>query len=498
MTTKRQADLTCRRIAFAVALVCSGPLTTIACGSEHDWIDGFSENVSAVAVSPQPLQQDRQEPRRLPSVERLPSVAVPARSTEGLLEIPGVLKPEDADWKTRMAFERLELRAADSTADQQHAGTLQQCSAESMSSSPGLDGGITSISVPESGAQVRWLRSSGSADRSRRARAFIDRASIEYGTGAWLSAEATVWDALRCSAEGIDLRDREVAKVQLGIKRRTATDRLQFARTAIREARDFTGVFVPTDGSAISRMAISHSTDVLDFMPCDELSGTDAADRYLDSARVALAEIASQSVEAARAMDLLAAIYLKQNNAAKLHNATALCLRRAALQGQPENASLASRLGMQLLDVGLLEEARWALKHSLSMEKDRATTQAYLAVLYQTGRKTEAQQVLASLPPAPASGIKPANVPEIIELSPQEFVAISKPVMPASARGSVDTNFNRASQNHLPVKPNPDVVRRSDPGALRTIRQDSVEPGPTGETNANIFKRFAESVKKLW
>ena len=145
-------------------------------------------------------------------------------------------------------------------------------------------------------------------------------------------------------------------------------------------------------------MAISHSTDVLDFLPCDELSGTDAADRYLDSARVALAEIASQSVEAAQAMDLLAAIYLKQNNAAKLHNATALCLRRAALQGQPENASLASRLGMQLLDVGLLEEARWALKHSLSMEKDQATTQAYLAVLYQTGRKAEAQQVLASLP----------------------------------------------------------------------------------------------------
>ena len=173
MTTKRQADLTCRRIAFAVALVCSGPLTTIACGSEHDWIDSFSENVSDVAVSPQPLQQDRQEPRRLPSVERLPSVAVPARSTEGLLEIPGVLKTEDADLKTRMAFERLELRAADSTADQQHDGTLQQCSAESMSSSPGLDGGITSISVPESGAQVRWLRSSGSADRSRRARAFI-------------------------------------------------------------------------------------------------------------------------------------------------------------------------------------------------------------------------------------------------------------------------------------------------------------------------------------
>ena len=211
MTTKRQADLTCRRIAFAVALVCSGPLNTIACGSERDWIDGFSENVSAVEVSPQPLQQDRQEPRRLPSV------AVPARSTEGLLEIPGVLKTEDADWKTRMAFERLELRAADSAADQQHAGTLQQCSAESMSSSPGLDGGITSISVPESGAQVVGYDQAARRTKQACTGFHRSRTSIEYGTGAWLSAEATVWDALRCSAEGIELRIEKSLRFSWGL-----------------------------------------------------------------------------------------------------------------------------------------------------------------------------------------------------------------------------------------------------------------------------------------
>lgn len=495
MTTSQRAHRVCRR--FAVALACSASVMT-AQASEPDQYDGFDGQAS----SGQTASWSQGEARG--ALRRLPGVSAPIDSGTPEIQASSDQNFEGAAWKTKMAFERLELRAANEPLQRRPPGALQRCSAESSITPTELNGGVTSIATPQSGGKVRWLRSSSASDCARRARVLIDRASIEYSSAAWLSAEATVWEAFRCAAEGIDLQERELAKVQLGIRRRTATGRLQFARTAIREARDFTGMYGAADGSVISRMAISHSTDVLDGLPCDTLSGSDAADRYLDSARIALAEIASRSIEAAQGMDLLAAIYLKQNEVPKLHNATALCLRRAALQGQPDNSSLASRLGMHLLDVGLLEEARWALSHSLSIEKDEPTTQAYIAVLYQTGRQAEAQQLIATLPAAPSSIVKAAHVPAITELSPQDFAAISRPVMPSSARGSLKATPVSVTQQATPVS----VTQRIQPQAPSAIRQDqrSVNPidalpyGSKAEIEAkpNLFKRFAESVRNIW
>jgi len=474
-----------RRFALAVALVVSASGMTSQ-ASDPNQIDGFSELPTTEKPVHWSAGETTEPGRRLPDVSEAFSFDAPANQN-----FSGA-KSARTTWKTKMAFERLELRAANDMGDRQSTGALQKCSAESEVAATGLNGGVTTMSRGD-GVDVRWLRSSSASDCAKRARNLIDRGSIEYGSGAWLSAEATVWEAFRCAAEGIDLHQREIAKAQLGIRRRSATGRLQFARTAIREARDFAGVYGTADGRVISRMAISHSTDVLDGMSCDTLSGSDAADRYLDAARVALSEIASQSVEAAQGMDLLAAIYLKQDQPSKLHNATALCLRRAALQGQPVNSSLASRLGMHLLDVGLLEEARWALSHSLSIEKDDATIQAYIAVLQQTGRKAEAQQVIATLQPAPASIVKAKQVPAITELSPQDFAAISKPVMPASVRGK--SEITTAS------------VRRSVPSRSQSgVTQDELraspayvpEDGRATDAKPNIFKRFAESVKNLW
>ncbi len=495
MTTQQWPHRVRRRFALAVALACSTSVMTgsVMTGqaSEPDEFDGFSQ-IDTAAPSGETLGNvQRQSPRRLPGIA-VPSVTFSETvSTEPL----GARKVDDGTWKTKMAFERLELRAASGTSERLTSGALQRCSVESEAVVPSLSGGVTTVSKPDSTGEVRWLRSSSASDCARRARTLIDRGTIEYGSGAWLSAEATVWEAFRCAAEGIDLQERELAKAQLGIRRQSATGRLQFARTAIREARDFAGVYGNADGHVISRMAISHSTDVLDAMPCDTLTGSDAADRYLDAARVALAGIASRSAEAAQGMDLLAAIYLKQNDSTKLHGATALCLRRAALQGQPDNASLASRLGMHLLDVGLMEEARWALSHSLSIEKDNATTQAYVAVLQQTGRQVEAQRILASLQPVQQSIVQTERIPAITELSPQDFVAISKPVMPATAPrrsqvAPVSVRTGGTSQDRFDVGSD-DL--RSDPAYVPQYGQQ-----PEATPKPNVFKRFAESVKNLW
>ena len=490
MSNSRRPHRVPRRFALAVALACSPLVVTSQAAEPADRIDGFTGNT--------PVQRTMSwsQGESGGAIRRLPGVSASVFSEPSDIEASTDESFGAGDWKTKMAFERLELRAANESVDRRPPGALQRCSGESSIALPTeLQGGVTSVSTTQAEGQVRWLRSSSASDCARRARALMDRASIEYSSAAWFSAEATVWEAFRCAAEGIDLQERELAKVQLGVRRRTATGRLKFARTAIREARDFAGIYGAADGCAISRMAISHSTDVLDGLPCETLSGSDAADRYLDSARIALAEIASHSVEAAQGMDLLAAIYLKQNDVAKLHNATALCLRRAALQGQPDNSSLASRLGMHLLDVGLLEEARWALAHSLSIEKDEATTQAYLAVLYQTGRRAEAKQLIATLPAAPASIVKAAHVPTITELSPRDFAAISRPVMPASARGNLIATPVSAIQQTSPQIPSATMAepqRANSSGTLSYGSKAEIEAKP------NLFKRFAESFRNIW
>ncbi len=287
-------------------------------------------------------------------------------------------------------------------------------------------------------APARWLRSTSSSAAAEVARRLVGQATREFEVGAWLSAETSAWNAVRWAAESVDLAARERGETVAA----TSLRDLQAARDAIREARDFSGVYGPVDGEAIQRMAMSHQTDVLDDESLVGLTATDASDRYLDHARVLLAPIARQSFEAAQGMDLLAAIQLGRADAKTLPSATALCLRRAALQGQPGNASLASRLGMHLADLGLLAEARWALEHSLAIENDPTTASALAQVLRRSGQHDQAAQLLAQIESqlsgpsrlaagqsgapgrvgevdatAPAAGSE-IQVPEIVELSP--------------------------------------------------------------------------------
>ncbi|MGI9472168.1 MAG: hypothetical protein ACR2NZ_11575 [Rubripirellula sp.] len=352
---------------------------------------------------------------------------------------------------------------------------------------------------------VRWLRSSSSSANAEVSRQLIEQANREYRTGAWLSAESTAWEALRWAAEGIDLSDRETAKTHLGVRVNHSSELLRIARDAIREARDFSGAYGTINAEAITRMALSHSTDVLDEVPTHGLTGTDAADRYLDEARVALAGIAERSVEAAQSMDLLAAIHLGQADARKLPSSTALCLRRAALQGQPKNASLASRLGMHLADVGLLDEARWALEHSLAMEHDGATADALVAVLRRSGRGEQAVRVLASIQNRSQSNTPDLGprIPEITELSPSEFASISKPTMNVSRSGSVNAMLASSrkstgvSVESVSLTPKQSVL---DDASASQDKADGLESSqePTSEKKPGVIRRMMSSLKRVW
>ena len=468
------------RFVLVVALACSVSLAPIQPVDSSEPV-GSGQPVRAVSGA------ETRSPMRLPNVVRL---------TAGLAERQNTESPSESVRKTKMAFERLEFQTSDDVSNRRDPANLQERSVESSESELHLGDGFSTLPSQGLTGEVRSLRSNSASACANKARHLIDQAMLEYATSAWLSAEATAWEALRSAAEGIDLANREIAKVHLGVSNRDAIKRLQAARIAIREARDFSGVYGIADGEAISRMAISHTTDVLDDLPCDNLSGNDASDRYLDAARVSLAGIASKSVEAAHSMDLLAAIYLQQGDSKKLHGATALCLRRAALQGQPANASLASRLGMHLLDIGLIDEASWTLKHSLSLEKDEATTRAYIAVLQQSGRQAEAKQVSDKLQPVLGSIVtSDPRIPTVEQLSPRQFAAISKPVMTASVGNR--TNASMVSSKG-PVATQTQLVT--------TRKNESVDPNvvpqygedPETASKPNVLQRFIGSVKRFW
>lgn len=353
-------------------------------------------------------------------------------------------------------------------------------------------------------ASARWLRSSSATAKAAVARRLISQAASEYGVGASLSAETSAWDAIRWAAEAVDLAQREHRITPQGDSEARSLIRLRIARQAIREARDFSGAYGSVNAEAITRMAKSHATDVLDNQPTHGLSATDASDRYLDHARVLLAPIAAQSVEAAQAMDLLAAIYLGRADSKTLPSSTALCLRRAALQGQPNNASLASRLGMHLADVGLIDEARWALEHSLSLESDPATAEALVKVLRRSGQGDDAARLIASMQnhTLAASSALPTSkqqdsrikIPQVTQLSPADFAALSKPVMHASSEAATaNASLVSAKTKVIAVPDGQNVTAKSGTGNSIGGEEKAEEKPAVISRLLNSFKRFSWS-----
>lgn len=366
-----------------------------------------------------------------------------------------------------------------------------------------------------------WLPSGTAASSRRMARQWLDQAAREYGLAAWASAEASAWEALRISAESVDqaASTESTAPTAAKVKRAAAPGAetsLERARTAIREAEDFAGLAGEAAESSLGRLIRSHRTDVIREGSAASVTATEAIDRYLDHARIQLSGLASRSLEAAEAMDLLAAIQLQRSDASPIASPVALCLRRAALQGQPGNASLAARLGQHLAHVGLTDEARWALEHSLAIEPSRDAAGALVRLHEATGRQDEAarlrQTVRRRWPAGESSnGAIPA---EVVQLSPREFAAVSRPVNDretAASRDDAASNRGRATGGSPAVAASPAVrlyshpprVARRAAGEHRSGRRqppphsakvDSVRP----DKKKSPLRRLTDSIRRFW
>lgn len=348
-------------------------------------------------------------------------------------------------------------------------------------------------------AAMPWLPSTTTVASSAKALEKLERAKVDYYSKAWFSAEQSAWESIAFFSQSIDLRNHQSR----------AAEQYRAAKNAILEARDFAGSYAATDPAFIVRLAKSHQTDLITEADIDGLTAPQAADRYLDFARRNLAPLAAADAQCAEAIDFLAAIYLKRGKAANLAGETALCLRRAALQGQPSNANLAARLGVQLADIGLVDEAAWAMQHSLNLKPDPVLA-ARLQRLTESSMSTTTQNDIGARTPRfddfGPSQTKPVPTPVITQLSPSEFASVSKPLMqtPSSHLSGVqlagENHWQRAS--HRPEIQVPvslvSTQSRSETSPVQTASSEADSSEDLNkEKRGNPIRRWFQSLRNF-
>ncbi|MCA9139440.1 MAG: hypothetical protein KDB00_21855 [Planctomycetales bacterium] len=327
-----------------------------------------------------------------------------------------------------------------------------------------------------------WLQSVTAESCNHRAAEFLDDAYREYSVHAWASAEASAWKALELVATGIDIDRGQRSSFVDADQTASAGEMLRIARTAISESRDFVTSGAAIDGDLLRGIASSHQTKVLSAGVSSGMTAIQAVDGYLDHARLHLAPLASASVQAAQAMDLLAAIQLGRNEAKWIPEETSLCLRRAALQGQPSNASLASRLGMQLAAMGLDDEADMTLRHAMKLDPSDDVAKTLAGVMERRGDKVAAQRLTANVATGQPDGQVRNRIPEVIQLTPQQFASISPPLNAAApAASSAQVGVPHASAGNNPAADTPTAVpvkrgSRFIPASLAGFRLPFTQP----------------------
>jgi len=287
---------------------------------------------------------------------------------------------------------------------------------------------VASYSTPESapvlpGYNLEVLR--------QNADDLIREASAKLDSHAYLTAAANAVDALKLIAQTLDARAGNA----------TATGDLTKALTAIREAEDFVGKYGMVDSAAIKRMVRSHSTEVLKPYDTTNLSGLAAADVYLDWSRRCLTQLASADPIASDALCVMAHAYRLRDGGTPFGLATSVHLMRAASEGQPQNAVLA------------------------------------------TANHPGRGNPFPATPTAGSEKNRPKEV-QLLQVSPQQFAALSPHT--AGPTGSPQP-YNGAIQ----TKPQPAVA----PANHTASQSGSDTPKTSGSSR---FSRAIDPLKRLW
>ena len=205
---------------------------------------------------------------------------------------------------------------------------------------------------------------------------------------------------------------------------------MQTANQALREAEDFVVAMRSTaDEESLRRLVNAHKTPVLKQKNLSDMSPLAAAQHYRQFAESQLAEAAQGHPWASELLYTVGRTYQAEadaaNNDLDVLRMKAMAYYRASRTTMPSNAIACNQLGYLLLQMDRNEEAREALFAAVEMNPGEAS----LSNLAEASRRLGDVQTTAWATQSVAairSRTPPASpVPAVVELSQEEFTAIS-------------------------------------------------------------------------
>lgn len=304
-------------------------------------------------------------------------------------------------------------------------------------------------------------------------------AELALRRGAIRSARASILEALRTSAAAADLQSGQ----------REATQTLEQAITAVREAGDLVGRYGHVGTAELQRMVQSHRTPVLHGCRVDTLTSYAAVDIYLDFARASFTRAAAAApTAAARHEAATMLLWLARTELAhrelhgELAESVSLTCLRAAVGVDPNHALASNELGYRAMRLGLLEEAQWALERSLELQPSESALQNLIETHRLAGNSQAAQMLVAMLPSQGGSSLSPG--PAVLQVAPSQFAAISPPVQPPAA-----TAAGSPPSQQPPLAPT---------GTETGEESESREAQPAADGTYSVLERVADSMRSLW
>ncbi len=201
------------------------------------------------------------------------------------------------------------------------------------------------------------------------------------------------------------------------------------ANQSLREAEDFLAVQRMSDRDGLRRLIDSHHTPILKGKNLSEMSPLTAAQHYRVYAEMQLLEASQGHPWASELLYAIGRTYQAEADATPVHvdalRMRSIAFYRASRTTLPSNAVACNQLGYLLLQMDRNEEAREVLAVAVSLKNDLAFLNNFAEASRRLGDSQStawaAQNVAAIVSRTPAQ----PPVPQFIEVTPEEFVAIS-------------------------------------------------------------------------
>ena len=227
------------------------------------------------------------------------------------------------------------------------------------------------------------------------------------------------------------------------------------ANQSLREAEDFLAVQRMSDSDGLRRLIDSHHTPVLKGKNLSEMSPLTAAQHYRVYAEMQLIEATQGHPWASELLYAVGRTYQAEADATPAQvdvlRMRAIAFYRASRTTLPSNAVACNQLGYLLLQMDRNEEAREVLAAAVTLKSDPAFLSNFAEASRRLGDTQSVSWAAQSVAAIRSRTPVQPPVPPFIEVTPEEFVAISpRAIGPQPSMGPMTTNESGAS---APVAP---------------------------------------------